>query len=325
MDEPAPGDTELARTERGERERPLLEPPPVPPLPPMRLLPGTVLGVYRIEEVIGEGGMGVVYRARDTSGSDDRTVAVKCLHTNLAGDEQFRQRFVREARVLGRFRHPGAVEILDFVEHEHVLAIVMEHVVGESLTAHQARHRGRMPFGEIREVFSAVLLAMEDAHARGVVHRDLKPDNILVRRDAEGRLEPKIVDFGIAKLLEGTTYTMSGALIGTCMYMAPEQVRTPSATTHLADVYSLGVTLYELVTGRPPFDASGGHFAVMMAHVSQRPRSPSKLRADLPPLLDRLILDALAKDPAARPASCAVFRERLLEALPEVVPASPGV
>ena len=278
----------------------------------MRLLPGTMLSVYRIEDVLGEGGMGVVYRARDTAA--DRAVAVKCLHTNLAGDPQIRQRFAREARVLRSWSHPGAVAIHDFVEHEHVLAIVMELVAGESLAQHLSRWRGRMPFAEIRTIFEQVLVAMEDAHANGVVHRDLKPDNILVSSDG-GRLRSKIVDFGIAKVLEGTTYTVSGALLGTCMYMAPEQVKTPSATDHRADIYSLGVTLYELVTGRPPFDGEGSHFAIMMAHVTDPPVPPSSFRADAAPALERLILDALAKDPAARPQSCAVFRDRLLEAL----------
>lgn len=303
----ASANTEIANTEHATD-------PPLTTLPPMRLPRGTMLSGYRIEDVLGEGGMGVVYRAQDTA--IGRTVAVKCLHTNLAGDPQVRQRFVREARVLRTWSHPGAVAVHDFVEHEHVLAIVMELVAGESLAAHLSRWRGAMPFGEIRQIFSQVLVAMEDAHESGVVHRDLKPDNILVSGEG-GRLRSKIVDFGIAKVLEGTTYTVSGALLGTCMYMAPEQVKTPSATDHRADIYSLGVTLYELVTGQPPFDGGGNHFAVMMAHVSNRPRSPSKLRPDVPPALERLILDALAKDPAARPQSCAAFRERLLEAIDE--------
>ena len=294
--------TELAPTMQGA------------PLPPMRLAPGTRLGVYQVEDVIGEGGMGVVYRATDTALG--RTVALKCLHTNLAGDPSIRQRFVREARVLRVWSHPGAVAIHDFVEHEHLLAIVMELVPGESLAHHLARWRGRMPFEEIRGILGDVLEAMQDAHDHGVVHRDLKPDNVLVRDDG-GRLRPKIVDFGIAKILEGTTYTVSGALLGTCRYMAPEQVKTPSATDHRADIYSLGVTLYELVTGKPPFDGDGNHFAAMMAHVTQRPRPPSKLRRDTPPALEKLILDALAKSPEDRPASCAVFRERLFEAIPE--------
>jgi formylglycine-generating enzyme required for sulfatase activity len=283
-------------------------------LPPMRLAEGTTLSVYRIESVIGEGGMGVVYRARDMALGRD--VALKCLHMNLAGDPEVRRRFVREARVLRTWSHPGAVAIYDFIEHEHehVLAIVMELVEGENLAKHLARWRGKMPYEQIRTVLGDVLLAMDDAHASGVVHRDLKPDNVLVRSDA-GRLRPKVADFGIAKVVEGTTYTVSGALLGTCRYMSPEQVKTPSLADHRSDIYSLGITLYELVTGRPPFD--GSHFSVMMAHVTNAPRAPSKLRPDVPPALERLILDALAKSPDKRPSSCAVFRERLFDAIPQ--------
>lgn len=281
-------------------------------VPPMRLAEGTTLSVYRIESVIGEGGMGVVYRARDMALGRD--VALKCLHMNLAGDPEVRRRFVREARVLRTWSHPGAVAIYDFIEHEHVLAIVMELVEGENLAQHLARWRGKMPYEQIRTVVGDVLLAMDDAHASGVVHRDLKPDNVLVRNDA-GRLRPKVADFGIAKVVEGTTYTVSGALLGTCRYMSPEQVKTPSLADHRSDIYSLGITLYELVTGRPPFD--GSHFSVMMAHVTNAPRAPSKLRPDIPPALERLILDALAKSPDKRPPSCAVFRERLFDAIPQ--------
>jgi serine/threonine protein kinase len=289
------------------------EPEPMP-LPPMRLPVGTMLSVYRVGPVIGEGGMGVVYRAHDTAAKRD--VALKCLHANLAGDPEIRRRFAREARVLRVWSHPGAVAVFDFVEHEHLLSIVMELVSGGSLATHLARWRGRMPYDEIRTIMADVLEAMQDAHDHGVVHRDLKPDNILVRDDG-GRLRPKIVDFGIAKILEGTTFTVSGALLGTCRYMAPEQVKSPGATDHRADIYSLGVTLYELITGQPPFDGGGNHFAAMMAHVSQRPKAPSKLRNDIPPDLERLVLDALAKDPAARPQTCAILRERLLAAVPE--------
>jgi serine/threonine-protein kinase len=287
-------------------------------LPPMRLLPGTMLSVYRIGPVIGEGGMGVVYRADDTAGH--RQVAVKCLHTNLAGDPEIRRRFAREARVLRVWSHPGAVAVFDFVEHQHLLAIVMELVGGQSLAQHLATWQGRMPYAEIRQIMGDVLDAMNDAHEHGVVHRDLKPDNILVRDDGTGRLRPKIVDFGIAKILEGTTFTVSGALLGTCRYMAPEQVKSPGGTDHRADIYSLGITLYELITGQPPFDGAGNHFAAMMAHVSQRPRPPSKLRKDVPAELEKLVLDALAKDPAARPQTCAELRDRLFASLSASAP-----
>ncbi|MFT3769828.1 MAG: bifunctional serine/threonine-protein kinase/formylglycine-generating enzyme family protein [Minicystis sp.] len=167
-------------------------------------------------------------------------------------------------------------------------------------------------------MFGAVLDAVGHGHDRGVVHRDLKPDNILVTETAAG-LTPKVVDFGIAKILEGTTYTMTGALLGTCRYMSPEQVQRPDRADRRSDVYSLGVTLYQLSTGVVPFDSSN-HFTVMMSHVHDTPRPPSALRDDLPPALERLVLDALAKDPAARPASCAEFRARLDAALADHVP-----
>jgi serine/threonine-protein kinase len=287
----------------------------------MRLAAGTRIGVYRIEDVLGEGGMGVVYRAHDDAVG--RTVAIKCLHTNLAGDKEIRRRFAREARVLGSVIHPNVVAVHDFVEHEHLSAIVMELVDGPSLVAYQAKWRGRVPYGEIGALFGAVLGAVGYGHERGIVHRDLKPDNVLVLETPDGPV-PKVVDFGIAKILEGTTYTMTGALLGTCRYMSPEQVQRPERADPRSDVYSLGVTLYQLATGVVPFD-SPNHFAVMMAHVNQAPKKPSEVRADLPPALEALILDALAKDPAARPASCAEFRSRLDLALAPFasIPAAP--
>jgi serine/threonine protein kinase len=281
------------------------------PLPPMRLLPGTMLSVYRIESVLGEGGMGVVYRAHDEA--RDRTVAIKCLHTNLSGDAQIRRRFAREARVLAALVHPNVVAVYDLVEHEHILAIVMEFVEGVSLVQHLKRWRGRLPLHELKALFGGVLEAMVEGHRQGIIHRDLKPDNILVA-GGKGGVRPKVVDFGIAKILEGTTYTMTGAFLGTCAYMSPEQVQGSQAVDHRADIYSLGVTLYQLSTGVVPFEGDN-YFSVMMAHVNQTPRPPSAIRSDIPPGLERLILDALAKRPEDRPASCEVFRERLFEVL----------
>jgi formylglycine-generating enzyme required for sulfatase activity/predicted Ser/Thr protein kinase len=288
-----------------------------PPIPPMRLLPGTMIGVYRIESVLGEGGMGVVYLAHDEA--RDREVALKCLHSNLAGDLEIRRRFAREAKLLGDYHHPNVVMVFDFVERDHLAAIVMERVDGPTLVQHVAKWRARVPFAEVRALFGGVLDAMGQGHLRGIVHRDLKPDNILVAQRGAA-LVPKLVDFGIAKILEGTTYTMTGALLGTCRYMSPEQVQRPERADPRSDIYSLGVTLYQLVTGRVPFDSTN-HFAVMMMHVHDAPRPPSELRPDLPPALDRLILDAIAKDPAGRPPSCAAFRERLDAALADHVPA----
>jgi serine/threonine protein kinase len=288
-------------------------------LPPMRLLPGTKLSVYRIESVLGEGGMGVVYRAHDEV--RDRVVAIKCLHTNLSGDPQIRRRFAREARVLASLGHPNVVSVFDLIEHEHILGIVMEFVDGVSLVQHLRRWRGRLPFDELKSLFGGVLDAMEEGHRQGIIHRDLKPDNILVIA-GEGGVRPKVVDFGIAKILEGTTYTMTGAFLGTCAYMSPEQVQGSQTVDRRADIYSLGVTLYQLATGVVPFEGDN-YFAVMMAHVNQPPKPPTDHRPDLPPALSNLILAALAKNPADRPPSCVAFREQLDAALVSVTSLPP--
>jgi serine/threonine protein kinase len=279
----------------------------------MRIAPGTRVSVYCIDKLIGEGGMGVVYRAYDEA--LDRVVALKCLHSNLAGDGDIRRRFEREARILQSYSHPNVVRVHDFVERDYLLAMVMELVEGPTLVEYLAKWRGRMPLEEIRHLFCAVLDAVEAGHRNGVIHRDLKPDNILVTGSG-GSLSPKVVDFGIARILEGTTYTMTGAFLGTCCYMSPEQVQRPHAADHRADIYSLGVTLYQLCTGKLPFE--GNHFAVMMAHANEAPRPPSELRPELPAALERLILSALAKDPQQRPESCQLFREALELALPNL-------
>lgn len=278
---------------------------------PMRLPRGTRISVYTIESVIGEGGMGVVYSAHDHA--LDRKVALKTLHTNLAGDSDIRTRFAREARILRSYNHPNVVSVYDFVEHGHVLAMVMEVVEGPSLVEYLAKWRGRVPLDEVHRIFRGVLEAVDAGHRQGVIHRDLKPDNILLTGSG-ATLRPKIVDFGIARILEGTTYTMTGAFLGTCYYMAPEQVQHPQGADPRSDIYSLGVTLYQLCTGKLPFE--GNHFSVMMAHVHEAPKSPSTLRADLPPALERLILAAMAKAPAERPSSCGEFQRLMDEAMP---------
>jgi serine/threonine-protein kinase len=276
------------------------------------MLGAVVADVYEIRSIVGEGGMGVVYRAYDRACARD--VAVKCLHPNLVRDREIRQRFAREARVLRAWRHPAVVAVFDFLERDNLLGIVMELIDGPTLVEELEKWRGRMPLPVAAGIFVDLLCAMEEAHQRGIVHRDLKPDNILLR-PTHGRMVPKIVDFGIAKLLEGTSYTLTGALMGTPRYMAPEQVQSPQTADHRCDIYSLGITLYQLCTGRAPFEAEN-HFALMMEHVSKPPPPASTWRADIPEALDRLILDALAKDPRQRPQSCAEFRQRFESILP---------
>ncbi|MET0390080.1 MAG: bifunctional serine/threonine-protein kinase/formylglycine-generating enzyme family protein [Polyangiales bacterium] len=276
------------------------------------LAPGTLVsGVYAIDALIGAGGMGSVYRAQDHA--RQRNVALKVIHPNLASDADIRRRFAREARLMRSLTHPHVVSVFDFIQEDRFLAIVMEHVDGPTLAQEIARWDGRMPYAEILSIMSAMLNAIAEAHERGIIHRDLKPDNVLLRMDREHPL-PKVVDFGVAKILEGTTYTVTGAMLGTCKYMAPEQVEKPDLLSYPADIYSLGVTLYEMITGRCPF-AYDSHFALMMAHVREAPKSPATLRADVPPELAELTMQALAKRPEDRPKSCGEFHRRLLSAL----------
>jgi formylglycine-generating enzyme required for sulfatase activity len=283
---------------------------------PSRFPPGTKLGVYRVDSLLGVGGMGAVYGAWDDVRGRD--VAIKCLHPNLMADLDVKRRFLREARALRVFQHPSAAAIYDFVQVRDILGIVMERINGVTLTRYIAKWRNRVPWPEIHTIFSGVLDAMAEAHRVGLIHRDLKPDNVLVRSAPEG-LSVKLVDFGIAKIREGTTFTVTGAFIGTCRYMAPEQVKTPQLADIRSDVYSLGVTLYELCTGRVPFDY-GNHFAVMMAQVQDAPPPPSIMRTDIPQALEALILEALSKSPADRPPSCRVFREAFDAALAGSIP-----
>jgi serine/threonine-protein kinase len=290
------------------------------PVSMTHILPaGTLVsGVYAVAELVGTGGMGAVYRAQDHARS--RVVALKVIHPNLARDPDLRRRFAREARLMRGLVHPHVVAVYDFIQEDNFLAIVMEHVEGPTLAQEIARWEGRMPYAQIRSIMSAMLGAIAEAHRQGVVHRDIKPDNVLLRMDRERPL-PKVVDFGVAKILEGTTYTVTGAMLGTCKYMAPEQVEKPDRLSYPADIYSLGVTLFEMITGRCPFDYDS-HFALMMAHVREQPSSPAIHRPDVPSGLVKLIHDALAKRPEDRPRSCEEFHERLTAAL---APYEPGL
>jgi serine/threonine protein kinase len=288
-------------------------------LPPRLIQPGTIIDDrYTIEGVIGEGGMGVVYRGLDMQ-KNDRVVAIKALHASLMGDHEIRRRFTREAQLMLGWNHKNVARVSDLIEHSELLAFVMEYVDGPTLEDHAQRWGGKLPYDDIRQIFSGLLDAMEEAHSVGIIHRDLKPQNILLKFDETG-VQPKIVDFGIAKILEGTTYTMTGALLGTCRYMSPEQVQAPQSIDHRADIYSLGVTLYRCVTGRCPFEGNN-HFAVMMAHVEQAPEPPSDYRPHLPPPLEAAILGALAKEREGRPQSCGEFRRQIEHALADVTPA----
>ncbi|MBX2796689.1 MAG: SUMF1/EgtB/PvdO family nonheme iron enzyme [Myxococcales bacterium] len=282
-----------------------------PSTPPNRLLSaGTQLGPYVVGKLLGEGGMSAVYAAWDEA--LERHVAVKVLHPNLVGDSGIRRRFLREGRITRGWAHPNVVPVLDTVTEGDTIALVMERVDAPTLADFLKRWRGGLPPRECGELAVGILSGLEAAHARGVVHRDLKPGNVLV--DAvQGRLWPRIIDFGIARVLEGTTYTLTGAVMGTCRYMSPEQVRGESVD-YQSDLYTFGVLLYELFTGAPPFD-DAQPYALMMAHTSREPEPPSVVRPGLHPGVQEAILRCLAKRPEDRPTGAAEVRDRLMDSL----------
>ena len=280
------------------------------------LIGQTLDGKYRIERPLGVGGMGTVYRARHML--IDRAVAVKVLNQRLFEDEAARVRFQREAKAAGRLQHLNAVAVTDFGQSsEGYVYIVMELLEGRNLREILAKEA---PLETARAV-SLMLqasAAVAAAHDAGVIHRDLKPANIFVTQSADAPSIVKVLDFGIAKLAADTldddephTLTQLGAMIGTPRYMSPEQC-TGLELTPAADVYSLGVILYEMLTGTVPFSGSTP-LAIAVKQTSEYPRPPKEIVAAIPDDLERVVLHALEKDPLDRPRNAAEFRSELLE------------
>jgi eukaryotic-like serine/threonine-protein kinase len=264
---------------------------------------GETFGNYRVTELIGEGGMGVVYLAEHPG--IGRRAAVKVLRTGLTENPELTRRFFNEARAANAIRHPGIVEVYDCgTLSSGVSYIVMELLEGESL-ATRLRNVGRLPHPEARRIAAQTASALAAAHAAGIVHRDLKPDNLyLVPDDRDASLEMvKVLDFGIAKLGQqsnsNSVRTRTGSVMGTPAYMSPEQCRGTREIDHRADIYSLGVILFEMVCGRPPF-VSEGFGEMVHLHISQPPPSPRTIEPSVPEELERLILWCLAKEPDDR-------------------------
>lgn len=285
--------------------------PPAPAAGWRLLGPGVAVGGYVLERRIGEGGMSAVYLATDAALG--RRVALKVLQPNLVGDAGMRRRFLREGRIARGLSHPNVVPVFDVVAEGDLVALVMEYVDARTLAEFVSAWRGAVPLEVAAEVADGILAGLEAAHELGVVHRDLKPGNVLVEERA-GHLVARIIDFGIARVLEGTTYTLSGAVLGTCRYMSPEQAKSRPVDPR-ADLYAFGVVLFEMLTGRPPF-VDPQPFALMMAHATQPPPAPTSLRPDLPAAVEAVILRCLAKEPAERPPSATALRGELRDAIP---------
>ena len=272
------------------------------------------LGKYPITGVLGEGAMGVVYRAYDPD--IRRTVALKTIR-RLAGESveavaYTAARFRHEAQAAGRLQHPGIVGVYDFGDDGQVAYIAMEYVEGHTL-AHYLSHGVRFTEADVASIATQTLDALAHAHENGVWHRDIKPSNLILTRT--GRI--KIADFGIARL-ESSSLTVANAVMGTPMFMAPEQF-LGQGVDHRADLYAVGVVLYQVIAGRPPF--VGTPEALMYQVVHQPPVPPSALDgALLGPRFDALVLHALAKEATARPASATSMRQAVAQALGQGVP-----
>ena len=265
------------------------------------LLGETLAGKYRIDERLSSGGMGTVYRG--THVLMDKTVAIKVLKPSLAADEKIVARFSREARAASKILHPHAISVTDFGESENgVVFLVMEYLSGQTLKE-IIRNDGPMPVARVAEILRQVGGALDAAHAEGVVHRDLKSDNIMLLSTA-GTDYAKVLDFGIAKIKEpegsyDPGLTNPDLVIGTPQYMSPEQCSQSPDIDARSDIYSLGVILYEMLVGHVPFTGASPT-AIMLKHLQEPAPSVLAERDDLPPALGRVVARALAKRPEER-------------------------
>jgi eukaryotic-like serine/threonine-protein kinase len=255
-------------------------------------------GRYRVESLLAHGGMATVYLSTDTR--LDRAVALKIMHAELAGDEDFVRRFVAEARSVARLSHPNVVTVYDQGADGRTLFLAMEYVPGQTLRDLLSLRRQLRP-REALDIVESVLAGLAAAHDAGIAHRDVKPENVLL---GDGRTV-KVADFGLARLLTGTSHTQSGMLIGTAAYLAPEQVSGGAADVR-TDVYAAGVMLFELLTGRQPHTGETP-LAVAYKHVNEVVPPPSSLVPGLPPALDALVALATSRDPDLRPADAGQF------------------
>ena len=259
------------------------------------------IGKYEITSILGKGAMGIVYKALDPD--INREVAIKTIRFDLISEvtekEDLMKRFMREAQAAGKLEHPHIITVYDVAREEDLTYIVMQYIEGESLQAKIASHE-EYSIGYIIGLMNNLCEALDYAHQNGVIHRDIKPANILI--DREGK--PFLVDFGVARV-ETSTLTQTGTTVGTPSYMSPEQV-IGKAVDKRSDVFSLGVILYELITGRRPFEGDN-ITTVIYKIVNEDPSSPSELKKGLPVGFEHVILKALAKNPENRYTSCQEF------------------
>ncbi len=285
----------------------------------MQNLIGQRIDSYRIESIIGSGGMGTVFRAHDSN--LERPIAIKVMRQQYASQPQFQQRFQQEARTAARLNHPSIVQVYQFGRFQDYLYIVMEYVPGLSLGGYMkqlADHNQIVRLDEALITIAQVAEALGYAHRNGVIHRDIKPDNILIKpldlpdRPNELPLRSMVTDFGLAKLIEGGMETQTGTFMGTLPYMSPEHVLDQPLDGR-SDIYSLGVVLYQLATGKLPLNLKTPTDAVVK-HLHNQPIPPIEYQAGLPASINDIILTALAKEPENRHQTAEEFANILRQA-----------
>lgn len=266
---------------------------------------GNCVRDYVFESKIGQGGMGEVWSARHEL--LDRRVAIKVMAAHLMADPEFEARFIKEAQAQARLQHPSIIGATDFFREQGRYYLVMPLIEGQSLEEKLASSPGPLPVEDALRISADVLSALDYAHQRAVIHRDVKPSNILL--DGEGRAY--LTDFGIALMMGTDRRTRTGVAVGTVHYMSPEQIRRPKSIDHRTDVYSFGCVLYEMLTGHAPFEAEDAEqdtdYVIKDAHIHQQPESVRKWNSAVPETVDAIVLKSLAKEPNERFVSCGEF------------------
>jgi predicted Ser/Thr protein kinase len=268
----------------------LKRPTPMPEIKNPGMLTGYTLGGYHVLGLLGRGGMGEVYQGE----GQGKQAAIKVLPIDLSADKLFRERLQCEASALATLEHPNIVQFYGSGEERNYLFLIMEFIAGQDLRA-RLRQQGAFSFEELIPIIKNMASALDHIHAKGIVHRDLKPSNVMLRSSDS---QPVLMDFGIAHVQKSHSALTASGIIGTVDYMAPEQILTSSSVDYRADIYALGVMLYEMLTGERPFQGNTGQ--VLFGHLQQPPPDPKLLLPNLPAHVSKVIQRALAKSPNDR-------------------------